>query len=325
MITAYIHDWNPIILELGGPLAIRWYGLAYLISFVCGFWLLKHLASKKLWVLPETEVSDFIALAAMLGVFLGGRLGYVLFYMIPDRGLGPVLSDPASIIRVWDGGMSSHGGIFALVIFTFFYARKKGVSWTGLGDGLCVVAPLGIFFVRMANFINGELYGRVDRDSALAVKFPDSIFDPRAPEHDNYHAVLAKVQEFSPLAEGTRPSPDYVKSALREHPDLHSALEPLLEPRHASQLYEGLSEGLLLFLILWTLRLMGPRLGNGVITGLFFIIYALGRIVCEHYREPDSAMVGMFTKGQFYSLFMIALGIGFLLWGITKGRLSSKS
>ncbi len=319
VITAYVHDWNPILIELFGPLAVRWYGLAYLISFLLGFILLKYLARNKLWVLPPEDVSDFIAMAAMLGVFLGGRVGYVLFYMIPDRGIQYILDDPLTIIRVWDGGMSSHGGILALIIFTFFYAKKKGVSWTGLGDGLCVVAPVGIFSVRMANFINGELYGRVDKACKWAVKFPDTFFDPSAPEYSKYTQAASAVQAVAPVAEGMAITPSYMKEVLRSNDGLHSVFEELLLPRHPSQLYEGLLEGLLLFAILFSIRLKFPKLGHGILTGIFFILYAIGRIFAEQYREPDSAMIGLFTKGQFYSLFMIFAGLVFFGWGLAKG------
>jgi len=320
MITAYVHDWNPILLELGGPVAIRWYGLAYLISFMLGFLLLRHLARKDLWVLPDKDVSDFIALAAMLGVFLGGRLGYVLFYMIPDKGISYILNDPLTIIRVWDGGMASHGGIFALVIFTFFYARKKGVSWTGLGDGLCVVAPVGLFCVRMANFINGELYGKVDQACKWAMRFPNTLVDPSTPEFMNRDEAMRAVMNVAPLEPGQAYTIDYAKAALRAHPSLHESFEHILMPRHPSQLYEAILEGALLFAILWIMRVRFPKLGHGILTGLFFIIYAIGRMTAEHYREPDSSMIGFLTKGQFYSTFMIALGVAFLVWGLTKGK-----
>jgi len=315
-----VHDWNPVLLEIGGPLAIRWYGVAYLLSFVVGFYLLKRLAEKELWVLPGKEVADFITFSAIFGVFLGGRLGYILFYMLPAQGLQSILSDPLVIVRVWEGGMASHGGIFALVIFTYFYSRKKEVSWTGLGDGLCVVAPVGLFFVRMANFINGELYGRIDHGVKWAMRFPGALVDPKAPEYANYQEAAVLVQQHYPMEKGDNYSIEYLKEALRAKPELHQALEPLLMPRHPSQLYEALLEGALLFAILWGVRLKWPRLGHGVLTGMFFIIYALGRMTAESYREPDSAMIGALTKGQFYSTFMIALGIGFLIWGCTKGK-----
>ena len=320
MITAYVHDWNPIILEIGGPLALRWYGLAYLASFVAGFLLLKHLAQKGLWELSADDVSDFIVICAMVGVFIGGRLGYVLFYMIPDEGFSYVFKNPLVIFQVWQGGMASHGGILGLIFVTLYYARKKGVSWPGLGDGLCVVAPLGIFLVRMANFINGELYGRVTQGVTWAIKFPDALFDPRAPEYNNQLAAIDSARQYNPLPEGVTPSSDYIKHTLRKNESLHEVFESLLHARHPSQLYEGLLEGLFLFIILFAVRLKFPKLGYGIITGLFFILYALGRIFCEQYREPDSAMIGALTKGQFYSVFMILIGTAFIIWGATKGK-----
>ena len=320
MITAYVHDWNPILLELGGPLAIRWYGLSYLLSFVAGFYLLKHLARRQMWVLPEQEVSDFIAMAAMLGVFLGGRLGYVLFYMIPDKGIGEILRDPLTIIRVWDGGMASHGGILALVIFTYFYSRKKKVSWTGLGDGLCVVAPIGLFFVRIANFINGELYGRVDQACRWAMKFPNALIDPKAPESQNYYAAVGAVQKVEPEMAGRNLSIDEMKDVLRGNDTLQETFELLLMPRHPSQLYEALLEGVLLFAVLFLVRIKVKQLPHGVLTGLFFILYAIGRMTAEQFREPDSAMIAFLTKGQFYSCFMIAMGVAFLVWALRKPK-----
>ena len=125
-------------------------------------------------------MADFIAYAAFFGVFLGGRLGYILFYQIPKnnfQGWHELLADPLMVLRVWDGGMASHGGILGLMIFTWVYARKQKVSWTAVGDGLCVVAPIGIGLVRLANFINGELYGRVANGVSWAMKFPASLYE----------------------------------------------------------------------------------------------------------------------------------------------------
>ncbi len=182
MFAAYVHHFDPIIFQFTEGIALRWYGLSYLAGFFGGYVLLKYLAQRKLWVLAPAKTADFIAAAALLGVFVGGRLGYVLFYQIPRDGWASVLQDPLVIFRVWEGGMASHGGILGLVIFTFYYAWKHKVSWTGLGDGLCVVSPVGIFCGRMANFINGELYGRVTSGVPWAVKFPSAFLDWKTPE-----------------------------------------------------------------------------------------------------------------------------------------------
>ena len=141
--ATYVHDLNPVLLRITDAIQLRWYGLAYLAGFVGGFFLLRNLARRGLWVLKPEQTGDFIAAAALFGVFLGGRLGYVFFYQLPKTGWDELAKDPLMVLRVWEGGMASHGGILGLVIFTWFYARKHQVTWTGLGDGLCVVAPVG--------------------------------------------------------------------------------------------------------------------------------------------------------------------------------------
>ena len=139
MLATYIHNWDPVIFDVAGPIKLRWYGMGYLLGFVLGYLLLRWLAKKKLWALPADKVADFIAYSAFFGVFLGGRLGYILFYQMQTaEGRSELAADPLMVFKVWDGGMASHGGILGLVIFTYFYARRNKVSWTGVGDGLCV-------------------------------------------------------------------------------------------------------------------------------------------------------------------------------------------
>ena len=326
MLATYIHNWDPVIFDLVGPVKLRWYGLAYLMAFVIGYYLLRWQANRKLWVLPQEKVADFIAYAAFFGVFLGGRLGYILFYQIPKNnfaGWNELLADPLMVFRVWDGGMASHGGILGLMIFTWFYARKHKVSWTGVGDGLCVVAPVGIGLVRMANYINGELYGRVAHGVSWAMKFPASLHEDlkydQAAINEAYYACRQAAPEL-----GTGEVPyEAIVSTARENTELSNTLGSYLQARHPSQLYEALLEGVVLFALLFLIRVKFPKLANGVITGLFFILYAVFRIIVEGYREPDSEMVGALTKGQFYSSFMIVAGVGFLgyaIWAQRKGK-----
>ena len=116
----YVHNLDPVIVAVG-KLALRWYGLAYLAGFVAGFLLLRNLARRGMWVMAPDKTADFIAAAALLGVFLGGRVGYILFYHIPREGFGSLLRDPLLVLRVWEGGMASHGGILGLVVLTWFY------------------------------------------------------------------------------------------------------------------------------------------------------------------------------------------------------------
>lgn len=313
MLATYIHNMDPVIFDVAGPIKLRWYGLGYLLGFVLGYLLLRWLARKKLWVLPEEKVADFIAYAAFFGVFLGGRLGYILFYQIPkEGGWTELVNDPAMIFRVWDGGMASHGGILGLVIFTYFYAKRNKVSWTGVGDGLCVVAPIGIGLVRMANFINGELYGRVAHGVSWAMKFPGSLTEDLKGEEHTFNEVMGHCASIDPTVEGQ--TFEYLLARARENPELQETLGGYLKARHPSQLYEAVLEGLVLFLILFTLRVKFPKLAHGVITGLFFVCYAVFRIIVENYREPDvgQALIFSLTKGQFYSTFMIIGGLCFI-------------
>ncbi|MGJ8644842.1 MAG: prolipoprotein diacylglyceryl transferase [Luteolibacter sp.] len=330
MFATYVHHLDPVIFSLSENIALRWYGMAYLAGFLGGYLQLKRLAERKLWVLAPEKTADFIAAAALLGVFLGGRLGYVFFYQIPRDGWDSVLSDPLVILRVWEGGMASHGGILGLVVFTFFYAKKHKVSWTGLGDGLCVVAPIGLMCGRIANFINGELYGRVANGVAWAVKFPTALTDRDAPESLRLsEAVSAAAQAdpgFAKVVDSISPEAlevdklSYLShqliAASRDSEPIREAISPFLEARHPSQLYEGFLEGGLLFAILWVVRVKFPKAPNGLLTGLFFGLYATFRIFAEQFREPDAAWVieGMLTKGQFLSLFMYLFAAAFLIF-----------
>jgi phosphatidylglycerol:prolipoprotein diacylglycerol transferase len=317
LLGVWVHNMNPVLFRIWGPLQLRWYGLAYLAGFVAAYFVLKFLARRRLWVVEESKVADFIAYAAMFGVFVGGRLGYVLFYMIPERGLGALMNDPLVVFRVWDGGMASHGGFLGLMVFTYIYARKTRVSWTGVGDGLVVAAPLGLLFGRLANFINGELYGRVTDGVAWAVKFPGALFDVKAPEYSRQAMVEIAARGVDPDV-GLRT----LVAEMRDNPELSEVVGEYLEPRHPSQLYEAVLEGAVLFAILLFLRLKFPKLADGVLTGTFFVLYAVFRIVAEQFREPDSAWVieNALTKGQFYSIFLLAIGAGFYLFAWRSRR-----
>ncbi len=332
VLGVWVHNLKPELVELSETFALRWYGLAYLAGFIAGYYGLRWLAQKRLWVVGPEKVADFIAYAALFGVFLGGRLGYVAFYMIPESGLGSVLENPLVIFQVWKGGMSSHGGILGLTIFTYFYARRAKCSWTGLGDGLVIFAPLGIFFGRLANFINGELYGRVT-SASVGVKFPKELLG----REEEFHAAMKDAVEVDPdrldgLWDNYLVSPstgqgqllEGVLEAGRADPAIIEAIAGYIQVRHPSQLYQALLEGLSLFAILLLLRLRLPQMGHGIITGGFFILYATFRIVAEHFREPDSAWViqDALTKGQFYSIFMYVIGIAFLVAGL-KGKTGS--
>jgi phosphatidylglycerol:prolipoprotein diacylglycerol transferase len=247
---------DPVALQLG-PLKIHWYGLMYLVGFAAAWWLATYRGKKTDPVWDKDKVSDLIFYGA-LGVVLGGRIGYTLFYSF-----GNFLSDPLMIFRIWEGGMSFHGGFLGVMLAMVFFARKYKVAYFDLMDFVAPVVPIGLGAVRIGNFINAELWGRVT-DVPWAMIFPNG----------------------GPL------------------------------PRHPSQLYEFLLEGIALFVIVWIYSAKPrPRMA---VSGVFALGYGCFRFFVEFYRQPD-AHIGYlafdwFTMGQLLSTPMIAVGIGLIWW-----------
>jgi phosphatidylglycerol:prolipoprotein diacylglycerol transferase len=245
---------SPEIVRIG-PFAIRWYGLMYLIGFVSSYLLVerdvKHAGGKIGGRPADPEFLSSFYTWLIVGLLLGARLGYVLFY-----DLGVYVTHPLEIVKVWHGGMSFHGGLIGSVLAGVLCCRKFGVAPLAMADILIPTAPIGLACGRLGNFINGELYGRVT-DVPWAMVFPNG----------------------GPL------------------------------PRHPSQLYELLLEGVTLFIILWTLRKRGWP--SGMLSALFLVLYGLFRIFVEFFRQPDAQLgfvLGPFTMGQLLSTAMVLLG-----------------
>jgi len=306
MFAFYVHDLSPFFLHFGGGFGIRWYGLAYILAFLFGTLLYRYLAQKGYSDLTPDQVTDFITWGALFGVVIGGRLGYMLFYDWDG-----FLQNPLLFFRVWEGGMSSHGGIIGLALYTLWYARRHHCSWLNIGDNLVVVAPIGLFLGRCANFINGELFGRAS-NVAWAMQFPKELaFLPPG-------FVVATLQDTATI------NPkfcniDAVAEGVHASPQLHDYLATMLTPRYPSQLIEAFLEGVVLFTILWLLRTR-CRLPNGILTGVFFSAYALLRIAGEVFREPDAPLVGYFTRGEFLSFFLILIGACFIAAALLRPR-----
>ncbi len=297
MLAYFVDNFDPFIFRLWDNVGPRWYGFAYVLAFISAYFVVRWLSKRGYCDLPPERVSDFITWTALFGVLIGGRIGYVLFYR-PE-----MLHEPLSILRVWEGGMASHGGMIGILALSFYYASRHKLPWTNLGDALVVAAPIGLFFGRCANFINGELYGRLTRVS-WAMQFPKELLE-NSLERER---AIAAAQKIDPgLID-----PDTIIQAARHNPQVNGVLQAILTPRHPSQLYEAFFEGIVLFLILWFVRTR-MRQPNGVLTGLFFIFYAIFRIVCENFREPDAPLVGAFTRGQFFSFFLLAIGVTFVV------------
>lgn len=309
VLAHYLHDINPYVIRFTESFGVRWYGLAYVLAFVVVYMGIKRLSQRGWCMLKPDEVADFVTYGALLGVLVGGRLGYMVLHDTEN-----FLRAPWIFFQINKGGMASHGGIAGLTIYIFAYARLKGYRPLNLGDAMVIPAALGLFFGRIANFINGELFGR-PATVPWAVKFPGEIhhssFDP---------AARAQLDGFGALPLG---SYELMQRAAAD-PALREALEAVLNPRHPSQIYQALMEGLLLFVILLLLRTRVPRLPEGLLTAVFFGGYSVLRIVGEVFREPDSGtalVFGVMSNNQFFTLFLLLVTVGFVLAAKRSARL----
>lgn len=264
-----IQQINPVAFSLFG-LDVRWYALAYVAAFIFGYLLFKRLMQRNDSGLsiPTKKLDDLLT-AVIFGVVLGGRLGYVLFY-----NLGYFLSHPLEILAVWHGGMSFHGGLIGAIAATFWFGHKNKINSWRILDLMAVVAPIGLFFGRIANFINMELMG-YPTNAPWAVEFVD-------------------------------------KSG-----------NVLIPASHPSPIYEALTEGVLLFALMFCLyRWTGLRRRPGALAGIMGMGYAIARIFCEQFRVPD-VQVGFLagdwlTMGMTLSLVMFFCGLAIFVFAFRK-------
>ena len=178
---------DPVLVQVG-PLAIRWYALAYIAGLLLGWQLLKRIVQRPGWAITPEQIDDLLFYAT-LGIILGGRLGFVFFYHP-----GYYLSHPLEILAVWQGGMSFHGGLIGIITAAWLFARQHGLAFLEVADAVAIVAPIGLFFGRLANFINAELWGRVT-DVPWGVIFPGAGPEPRHPSQI-YEAALEGLLLF---------------------------------------------------------------------------------------------------------------------------------
>jgi phosphatidylglycerol---prolipoprotein diacylglyceryl transferase len=255
-------NFDPVIVQLG-PFGIRWYALAYILGLVLGWRLMRRLVQLPPVVATPLQVDDFLTWAT-LGVVLGGRLGYVLFYQP-----GVYLAHPTQIFEVWHGGMSFHGGAIGVAVAIVWFCYRNKIPILAFADRIAVCAPIGLGLGRIANFINGELWGR--------------------------------------------PAPDWLPWAM-----IFPTGGPI--PRHPSEIYEALLEGLLLLIVMFALsRRQALRARAGWLTGAFLVGYGIARITAEFFREPD-AFLGFLpfgaTMGQVLCIPMLIAGA----WLIARAR-----
>ncbi|PZO61992.1 MAG: prolipoprotein diacylglyceryl transferase [Pseudoxanthomonas suwonensis] len=276
----YLHTIDPIALRLG-PLQVHWYGIMYLLGFLVAWWLGRQRIRQGR--LPGVDANGFgdLLFNCMLGVILGGRIGYVLFYAFPE-----FVANPLMLVRIWEGGMSFHGGLLGVLAASWWWSRKHKLHYFDTVDFVAPLVPAGLGFGRLGNYIGGELWGKYT-GGGWGVIFP--------------HA--------EPTLSGVNPT-------LLQTQAASGSLDMLA--RHPSQLYQALLEGLVLFLVLWIAsRRPRPRY---TIAGLFALLYGCFRFMVEFVRVPDAQMgdggylaFGWLTMGQLLSLPLILLGL-FWLW-----------
>ncbi|WP_045836912.1 prolipoprotein diacylglyceryl transferase [Hyphomicrobium sp. 99] len=265
---------DPIAIEFG-PISVKWYGLAYMSGLLLGWLYVRRLISTpKLWrgdKAPMTlERVDDLLLFMTAAVIIGGRLGQVLLYD-PDF----YFANPGEILKVWKGGMSFHGALIASALLILLFARVYKVNARSVMDLCCAAVPIGIFFGRVANFINSEHWGRVT-DAYVGMVFPNGGENPR----------------------------------------------------HPSQLYEALLEGLVMFIIIrFATHHLFALKRPGLTTGIWLVWYAIARGICEFFREPEPdhiLNIGPFTAGQVYCLPMLLLGI-YMIWTANRNNAAGKA
>ncbi|MDR9285201.1 prolipoprotein diacylglyceryl transferase [Burkholderia multivorans] len=286
-------NFDPVAIHLG-PLAVRWYGLMYLVGFIAAIVVgrirlkLPHVAAQG-WTAKDIDDMLFYG---VLGTVLGGRLGYVLFYKA-----GFYLSHPLDVFKVWEGGMSFHGGFLGVTLAMVLFAWQRKRHWLQVTDFVAPMVPTGLAAGRLGNFINGELWGRVtDPGAPWAMLFPGAMRDDAAwlPKHPEL------VEKW------------YLADVFMQYQML---------PRHPSQLYEIALEGIALFFVLFFFA-RKPR-PMGAVSALFLIGYGLARFTVEFAREPDDFLgllaLGL-SMGQWLSLPMIVAGIALMVWAYRRRR-----
>jgi phosphatidylglycerol:prolipoprotein diacylglycerol transferase len=280
---------DPVLIHIYGPISIRWYALSYIAGLLLGWgYVVRLLRNPKLWTGPPfmgkppatpDDIGDLFVWVT-LGVIIGGRLGFVLLYGVFYCGFAgqgapactglpeAYAANPLKIFAAWEGGMSFHGGLLGVVIAIVWFCRSRKLHLLSVADLIAAATPIGLFFGRIANFINGELWGKVT-DVPWAMVFPNAL--------------------------------------------------PPGVPRHPSQIYEALMEGVLLFFILRILIVQAQvHRRPGMVVAWFLTFYGVFRFVAEFFRDSESKLYGWFSMGQALSLPMWAAAALFFWYALSR-------
>ena len=293
-------DWSPALVSIDldfiglGMFHLRWYALGYIAGIGLAWWYASMLLKRPQLFGGTAPLDrnglDDLMFWIIIGIILGGRLGYILFYMVPYQ-MDVLAADPLAILRIWDGGMAFHGGILGVAVVLWWFAAKRGVNLLSVGDIAGVTAPIGIGLVRIANFTNAELYGR-PTESSIGMVFPEGYVPGSTPPAYNWETGdwIYRGDELA---------------------------------RHPSPLYESVLEGwlplLVLSVLIWR---FGALKRPGLVAGLFLLMYGIGRSIAENFREPDAFVDGLpewLTMGIILSAPMW-IGGAWLVWNALKHR-----
>jgi len=279
MLAYWVHDLNPVIFQFTETIAIRWYGLAYVAGFLIAFGLMGMYWKKGKSVLSP-RIQESLGMALIMGVILGGRIGYFVFYE-PQT----LFANPLTLFQVWKGGMASHGGFIGVALAILWVARSNRMNPFYISDVIASVAAQGFLFGRIANFIRGELWGKVS-DVPWAVIFPDSAA-PGTPVA--YIAARHPSQLYQAALEGL-------------------LLFLVMQWRFWSVKGRGPV----------ITASMSPSAKPGHLTGEFLVVYSLARALGEFFREPDAGLIMGMSRGTFYSVFLCVAGIAIIAWSRSR-------
>ena len=333
----YFHSLDPFIIQFTDNIGLRWYSMAYIMGFAMGYLLIKSLIKKNLTLLSKNEILDLIMWGAF-GVILGGRMGFALFYA-PNILIEFDSSFPYwEFLKVYHGGLASHGGIIGLITAMIIFAKKRGFSVYHCLDLVAFGSGVGIIFGRIANFINGELFGRIiEKKTLWAVQFPQEMLlwvsDKKIESLKNLSSIVHKAKTnlnadmwnhwmYQFESYGSYRVQIYsvvhslIKACENGNKEVINALKEFISFRHPSQIYQAVLEGFIPFMVvflLWRKKSLKP----GLIGGIWAICYGFMRILGEQFRMPDAELgfeaLGL-TRGQWLSILMlIGISIYFIL------------